>query len=195
MTSLKARVSGAWVTTAAAGAARLGGVSIPFPSGGEEPPAYETFAWPEQPTLTNGVDGGETYTMGIRFSMITGKPCYGIQWRVPDAVATPPGGAHMVSLWSVTGESLMRSKEFVPTPGVYQDILFDTPVDLLPLTNYVAAVYTRHYVFRSTAGSYPATPSGNVVGDEGRLTPNVNQVAYPAPQFSAWYYISPLMGV
>jgi hypothetical protein len=195
MATAKLRVGGAWVDTQAEGSVRVGGLWVPFGPGGA--PAYESLAWPAPPAGTDFVDAGEAYHMGIRFSMTTGKPCYGTEWRVPDTVEAPPLGDHYFTLWRVSDEALLASKAFVPTPGLTQQVLWDSLVNLDPLTFYVSAVYTRHYVFRTGSGNLPVlSPSGNVTADEGRLTGNnAGTPTYPAPAFNALYYVAPLMGV
>jgi hypothetical protein len=155
--------------------------------------AYEELVWPGVPTDTDLVDPGETYNMGIRFSLVNAKPCYGISWRVPDSVSTPPFGIHVAKIWRVSDEVQMASKEFTPTPGVSQQVLFDATVNLAALTNYVASVHTQHYVFRASGGVWPTSPSGNVVTDESRLVSSVNPATYPASAGSALYYVSPLI--
>jgi hypothetical protein len=199
MGTFKARVNGEWVETEVSGSIRVGGVTIDF--GPEEPPTdlYESLAWDLEPAGTNFEDPGETYNMGIRFGLVAAKPCYGIRWRVPDTLNTPPGGSHIVSLWRNSNQSLIAYKNIDPTPGGYQNFLFDTPTDPLATDDfYVASVYTKRYSFRASDGTYPTSPSGNVIADEGRLkadnSGSVNQL-YPAAAFSAIYYVSPLMGI
>jgi len=155
----------------------------------------ETIAWPSPPNTTDNVDTPENYNMGMRFSLVAGANCVGVQWRVPDAVETPSGGTHVVSLWSVVGEVRLAAADFTPVPGGYQQVMFASPVALSASTSYVVAVYTRHYVHR--AGAFPVTsPSGNIIGDEGKLINNNsggNPGFYPANLSNAFYYVSPIM--
>lgn len=193
---LKARVSGAWVDTEATGAVRLGGVTVPF---GPEPggPTLESVTWPDPPTLTNA-DDNTTYTMGIRFSLVTAKLCYGITWRVPDAVApTQFIGDHLAALWEVAGETRLAAQVFTPVPGGEQQILFAEPVALSAgPVQYVASVHTRRYVFRNGGGVWPTSPSGNVVTDQGKLVADSPPTVYPGGTFGTpWYYVSPLVEV
>lgn len=158
--------------------------------------AVEALAWPAEPTLTDAVDTGETYNMGGRFSLAGGGPCPGVRWRVPGSVTTPPVDGHVVAIWRVSDQTRIAAKTFVPTPGGYQDVLFDTPVTLLSGVFYVVSVYTQHYVFRNAAGLLPvSSPSGNIVMDEGRLASSgAGSSVYPNGAFSALYYVSPLIG-
>lgn len=157
--------------------------------------AYEGLAWAANPSATDLADVGATYNMGIRFALVEGADCVGIRWRVPDTVSTPPGGTHVASVWSVVGETRLRSKDFTPVPGGFQDILFDTPVTLSAATNYVAAVHTQHYVFRASGGVFPSSASGNITSDESRLVANDDPATYPSSSGSALYYVSPLVAV
>lgn len=191
---MKARIGGAWVETDKSGAVRVDGVTVPFSSG----PEVERLAWALEPAGTDYVDEGFAYNMGIQFEVDVSKPCHGVSWRVPDTVLNPPGGTHAATLWRVSDTSLVALKEFVPVPGGYQDILFDTPTAALDIADtYVAAVYTRHYVHRSPGGSpYPTSPSGNIISHEGRLVPyDFGPNVYPHATFNAWYYVSPLIEV
>jgi hypothetical protein len=198
----RVKVNGLWVDTEITGSIRVNGSTIEF--GPEDPgpdPTFESLAWAEEPAGTNFEDAGEAYNMGIRFSLVASKPCYGVRWRVPDTLNTPPGPetSHIVSLWRVSDESLITSKNIDPTPGIYQNFLFDVPTAPLETNDYyVAAVYTRRYTFRSAGGVYPSSPSGNVIADEGRLRGDNSGIIanmYPAGAFNALYYVSPLMGV
>lgn len=154
--------------------------------------ATEAIAWPAEPSLTDANDADSAYNMGIKFAVTNPVNCVGVRWRVPDSVAAPAGTNHAVSLWVTAGEVRVALKIFTPTPGVYQDILFDTPVALTATpAEYVAAVYTNHYVYRAAAGSV-STPSGNLVADQGRLTGGPN---YPTGVQSSWYYVSPILEV
>lgn len=155
--------------------------------------AYEGLSWPQTPSSTDLVDPGSTYNMGIRFHLNTPATCVGVRWRVPDSVSTPPGGTHVVSIWTVAGETRIATENVTPTPGGDQDFLFTTPVALSAATNYVAAVHTQHYVFRASGGTWPSSPSGNIVSDESRLTANDAAATYPSSAGSAWYYVSPLI--
>jgi len=194
VSTLKARVSGAWVATAAVGKVRLGGVDIPF--GGAPAPAYEALSWPAAPTFTDLSDGTSTYNMGVQFSLVSGKNCVGVRWRVPDTVATPIGGPHSIALWRVSDLALLASKTFVPAPGGYQDVLFDAPAACSTGLEYVASIYTNHYVFRAAGGNWPVTsPSGNVVADIGKLIADQPPNTYPSSSQNSYYYISPLIAL
>lgn len=185
-----------WVDTDAVGYVRDGGVWVPFgPEGG---PVYEGINWPYPPSLTDA-DDGQPYEMGIRFHLLAPKACVGARWRVPDSLIAPTGGIYYATLWYALNEQMAATKAFVPVPGGYQDILFDTPVDLdASPTEYVVSVYTRKYVYAT-----PPTPgdtwevtsaSGNVVGTKGQLALSGTH-EYPGSTFNGLYYVSPLVAV
>lgn len=165
----------------------------------------EYLTFPIEPTSTDLVDGTQAYNMGIRFSSLAaGRPCYGVRWRVPDSVSTPPGGTHAVSIWSEDTLTRLAYQEFVPVPGGYQNVFFvdglgaPAPItlDAAPAL-YVAAVYTVHYVFASRTVTPISSPSGNLSGDLGRLASfNGGAATAPIPndQFGTpWYYVSPIV--
>lgn len=196
MSRAKARVAGAWVDTDLVGAARVAGAWAPYgpPSG----PTYESLTWPNPPTSTALQDGVSTfYTMGIRFHLLAGKPCYGIRWRVPNTVTDPTAG-HSAGLFNVTTQALLTYKDFTPVPGDYQDILFDTPYTLVAAPQeYVAAVWTRYYVHSAptpASGWLVQSPSLNIRGDMGKLG-GPPRMTFPTGNFQAWYYVSPLVGL
>lgn len=160
--------------------------------------AYEALDWAEEPSLTNA-DDTQNYNMGIRFTVTEETSCLGAQWRVPDALAALINGhVYKVSIWNEVPTRLAVA-EFTPTPGVYQDVLFETPITLAPATNYIAAVYTRKYVFRASGGVYPSTPSGNGVADVGRLTASNlgpdDPGSAPTGTSTGLFYVSPLLEV
>lgn len=162
--------------------------------------AVEALTFPDPPTETDLEDGGQAYNMGIRFSLGEAGPCPGIEWRVPDSVSTPPGGTHVASLWLVDTGARVAAVDFDPSAavGTKLQIPFAEPIDLAAATEYVAAVYTVHYVFTTGTGNLPATsPSGNITGDQGRLATwagGGNPGTYPGDPFNAVYHVSPLIG-
>lgn len=197
MTSMKLRVSGDWVDSTATGSVRINGETIDYgpPDVG---PTYESIVWPNEPTLVAADDGASTfYNMGIRFHLLASKQCVGVRWRVPDTVAEPTGG-HAVGLYNVTDQSLMRSKDFTPTPGQYQDILFDTPATLsIAPQEYVVSVWTRYYVYSPPTpsdGWLVRSPSLNVRGDDGVLGGGA-RLSYPSGRFNSWYFVAPLVEI
>jgi uncharacterized protein DUF4082 len=157
----------------------------------------EALTFPIEPTATDAVDGTQAYNMGIRFTSAASRLCYGVRWRVPDSVSTPPGGTHAISIWSEDTLTRLAYKEFTPVPGGYQDILFDAAItlDAAPAL-YVAAVYTVHYSFATRTVTPISSPSGNLSGDLGRLASYNGGAAlapFPVDQFGTpWYYISPI---
>lgn len=194
MSTLRVRLDNSWIDSDKVGSVRYQGGSIAFgPSGA---PDYERLNWIEEPSLTNASDG-PTYNMGIRFTVLETKPCYGISWRVPDSVTAPSGGIFYASLYSVSPDIQIRKLAFTPTVGAYQDILFETPVDLNPALQYVVGVFTVNYVFRSAAsvGGFPITSaSGNIVADIGKLSETNDSDQVPGSNFASLYYVSPLVG-
>jgi hypothetical protein len=194
MAVAKKRVSGAWVDSTKAGFYRASGAWVAFgPSGGTS----ETITWPQEPTSTNLSDGTQTYNMGIAFTLVAGKNVLGVRWRVPDAILAPQGpDGHVASIWNASTSTRVAVKAgFTPVPGGYQNILFDTPVALTAGVTYVAAIYTRSYVFRSSTSSVTST-SGNLTVSGGRLVPyNGGGNIYPDGTSNAWFYVAPIVSV
>lgn len=191
---LKTRQSGAWVDTAQAGSVRVNGAWVEF--GGVPGPEYETITLGSVPALTDLEDGGQAYNMGVAFSVVAACDGVGVRWRVPDSVSTPPGGAHAVAIWEDGGDRIAY-QEFVPIPGGNQDILFDTPASLVT-GDYIASVYTVHYVFRTGSPSGLESPSGNLVAGSGRLgaySGGAPSAPIPSGTFDATYYVTPLTTV
>ncbi len=191
MSTLRVKVNGEWVDTEITGSVRIGDTTIEF--GPEAGPTYESLAWPEEPSGTNFTDGTLTYNMGIQFQLTNAKNCLGVRWRVPDSVETPNGQSHSVSLWN--GTTRVVSKNFVPAPGTYQDVFFDSPIALGSGITYIVTVFTQHYVFRSGDALPVSSPSGNVVADGGRLVEAAAAVEYPSGTYNALYYVSPIVEV
>lgn len=159
--------------------------------------ALEALDWPDEPANTDAEDPGQSYNMGIRFADDDGGVCAGVQWRVPDTAPAPAGGVHAVAIWDAATSTRVAYEEFTPTPGVYQDVLFVAPPTLDPApAEYVAVVYTFHYVFRASGGAPVSSVSGKLNADEGRLADyNGGSATAPFPTnvFNTWYYVSPLM--
>lgn len=195
MAIMKIRVGNAWVNTTRKGAVRYGGATIPY--GPAVVGQSESVVYPLAPTATNANDGTQTYNMGIRFFLNTAKNGLGVRWRVPDSILAPQGpDGHVVSIWNIATETRVAFKAFTPVPGGYQDILFDAPVALSASpTEYIAAVYTRSYVARTTTDSV-VSPSGNLTVSGGKLVPyNGGANIFPDGNFGSWYYVSPIVSV
>lgn len=190
---LHARKAGAWVDSTQAGMVRYNGSWENFgPSGFD----YEAIDWGTTPSNTDANDGSQAYNMGVEFSLVASKDIVGVQWRVPDSVVNPQGFSHNVSLWDVNSEVRLANKDFTPVPGGLQDILFDLPYAGVLSVNYIAAVYTNHYVFRSGSPAGLDSPSGNVVASSGVLVPyNSGPNIFPDGSFSSIYYVSPLVAL
>lgn len=190
----KARVSSGWVDTILTGYAMVGGLMVPFGPGGG--PSLEALAWPSPPQDTEENDGTQNYNMGVRFTVTDAQDCAGVEWRVPDNVATPAGGFFAASVWDMDTTRLAYV-EFEPVEGDYQQILFDAPVTLDP-ADYVAAIYTQTYVYRSGTPAGIQTPSGNVTAVQGRLATYGGGAAtapFPDQTTNLQLYVSPLMVV
>jgi len=187
----------AWVASNLSGKARTGSFDFAFapPAGG---PAYEGFAWPDPPTLTNGNDSGQIYTMGTMYSLVAQQPHYGVRWTVPTVLTSAPTGGWVASIWKDSDGSLLASKTFNPVghEGTDLDVLFDASINP-PIGQYfIATVCTRDYTFRSRSigGDICTSPSGNVIANASRLA-GTSGNAFPSGTFAAVYYVSPLIGV
>jgi hypothetical protein len=165
--------------------------------------ALEALAWPDEPADTDEVDGGQSYNMGTLFGIAAGGTpvdCHGVQWRVPDVVSAPAGGVHAVALWNEDTGVRLAYKEFTPAPGGYQDVLFDAPVAIAALTEYVATIYTSHYVYRPSSppsGWHIFSPSGNIDAYQTRLLADNSgaaSVGLGVVTAALWFYVAPLTG-
>lgn len=195
MTAVKVRSGGAWVDSQITEKVRIGGAWVEFSPGGV---TYEVITWvPSTPADTDENDGDQGYNMGASFTTTAAVQCTGVQWRVPDTVATP-WGTHAVGLWTAGGTRLAL-KTFTAVTGGYQDILFDSAQSLSAATTYVATVYTNHYVF-TTGGTVAGalSPSGNLTGVTGRLVADNSGAAsagFPSSTTSLNFYVSPICEV
>lgn len=191
MSRLNTRTAGAWAPSSSSGAARVAGAWVPFGPDVDPGDTYERVTWPAPPSSTDLVDGSSLYNMGLRFALVAPQACAGITWRAPDTTPDPPGG-HLASVWNWDTGVRLASKAFTPTPGVDQDVVFDSPLSLTTGVNYAAAVYTGHYVFHTGTWNV-TTPSGNAQGDRGVLVADAGADAFPDDLFNSWYYVGPLM--
>lgn len=191
---LKARVSGAWVTTGETGLYRNSGAWVPFGPSGDP---YETIAWPLPPDDTHELDGTQAYLMGVRFTVLTTQDCAGVEWRVPDSVAAGvPGTDFGVALHDMGGTRL-KEAVFTPVAGTLQRVLFAAAATLTA-ADYIASVYTRDYVYSTDGAAGFETPSENVIAVSGRLIPfNGGFATAPVPSDNTTliFHVSPLMVV
>lgn len=194
MARMKLRVAGAWVDSNRRGKVNYQGSDLVYgpPTG----PTYETVGL-GTPTLTDLQDGDQAYNMGMEFSLVASRLAYGVRWRVPDSVVTPPAGTHAVAIWNDDTNVRVGYKEFTPVPGGFQDILFDSAVSVSSGVNYVVSVYTTKYVFKAGAPSGLTSPSGNIVAGTGRLAGyngGASNAPIPEDSFSSTYFVTPLVG-
>lgn len=160
--------------------------------------ATEAIDWtPPEPTTTDANDGTQCYNMGALFDVAEESECPGIEWRVPDTLATPAGAeaTHGISLWEDVSGALLAREPITPTPGAKQAFLFTTPVTLLPGVDYIAGVYTNHYVYSAGSPAGDASPSGVVTIKGGRLTSyngGANTAPRPGDVANLTFYVGPL---
>lgn len=168
----------------------------------------ETLSWPYPPTLTNGYDSGQAYSLGTRFTVTVGQPCHGVEWRVPDSTDNPPDAFYNITLWDVATQAILRQTvllaPYAPVAGGYQQFLFrdgsdaPNPYNLVAGTEYVVTVHTRRYTF-STPDEPPSTwevfsPSGQMRAFQSHLIPSGSTNLFPVDTYHAWYYVSPIIG-
>jgi hypothetical protein len=161
--------------------------------------ALESIAWPAPPEVADANDGTQCYNMGRVFSLTADAPVVGVEWRVPDSVATP-NGPHAIALWDQTSGIRLAYKEVTPTPGAPEQFLFDVG-DIHPgLTTetLVASVYMNHYCYNTSEHIGATSPSGTVVADEMLLIPfNGGAALAPIPDSGTTlnFYVSPIVDV
>lgn len=160
----------------------------------------EALAWPNPPTLTTG-DDGVSYNLGVSFTITASQSCTGVQWRVPDSLTNAPvGGSYAMSIWDDSNGSRLAFQTIDPSglAGTTHNFLFGSPV-ALSAGKYVAAIFTRPYVFRSDNPSGVTTPSGSATANEGRLVSfssgSASTATFPDVNFTATYYVSPLIAL
>jgi hypothetical protein len=177
---------------------------------GEAPiPSHESLDWGDTPAVPDGVDGSSYYALGAQFNLSTGfhRDCLGIEWN-PAPTNTPNPGSptvsHSAMLFRVSDGARLAYKEFTPVPGVKNEIFFDSSVPLLGFgeEEYVAVIYTHHYVFRTPpggAGTWEVlSPSGMIHHTTSRLydtptPPTTLSVSFGT--FNAWYFVSPIVAL
>lgn len=161
--------------------------------------ADESITWPAPPDVTNATDGAQSYNMGRVFTLTEDAPVVGVEWRVPDALTTPPSGAvYGIALWDETTSDRLAFKAVTPTPGGYQQFLFDEADfhDGLTTETLQVTIYTNHYVYAAGDDAGSTSPSGTIVAGASRLAEN-NAGAGSAPRpinpTTLNFYVSPIV--
>jgi hypothetical protein len=159
--------------------------------------ALESIAWPAPPGVTDANDATQCYNMGRVFTLTADAPVVGVEWRVPDSVATP-NGPHAIALWDVTSGTRLAYQEITPTPGGVEQFLFDVGDIHNGLTSEVllAAVYMNHYCYNTSEMIGATSPSGTIVADEMLLIPfNGGAATAPIPDNATTlnFYVGPII--
>lgn len=164
--------------------------------------ANESISWPAGPSVTDASDGTQCYNMGRAFTLTADSPVVGVEWRVPDSVATP-NGPHAVAIWANGTRVAFRT--VTPTPGGLQQFIFD-PADYLDGIGYdglttdalLAAVYMNHYCYNTSEHIGATSPSGTIVAGDMLLIPfNGGASGAPIPDNGTGlnFYVSPIISL
>ncbi|PZG14423.1 hypothetical protein C1I95_21775 [Micromonospora craterilacus] len=153
-----------------------------------------TFDWDEPPELPDAVDPGQSYALGLRWTLLVDAPIPGVEWQVPQ---TLPSGLCAAALWSDAG-SLLAAVDFTPPPesaGQRLKIHFDGGAyPGVADTVYRASVFTPDRYVATTNYGWPVTIPGVMAttSDNGYLT---GSAAFPAAQSgnSANFHVSPIV--
>lgn len=162
--------------------------------------------------LPNNSDGGAAgITTAITTQFLSAGNVTGIQYRAPDTAT----GTWMIAMWEVTATddtpagTLLASKTVTVSPGVFQDLLFDTPVAIVPTTKvYRFGVWNSQGRYVATLGVFSGfditSPGGFIKawhnGDDtvglgsirnGSFKDNA-ALTYPALGGGAWYGMGPV---
>lgn len=147
------------------------------------------------PANPDNSDGGQVYVFGCEWQSSVAGSCIGGRWRRP--TNAPTGNLYML-LYEKDNTTPLASKLFTLPAAGDNDILFDTPVAILPNTRYISAVLANRYAF--TLGGWPFTsgPDSYMTapsGVNGRLvTTTANTPTYPTNIHgsAANFFIGPL---
>lgn len=162
--------------------------------------------------LPDNSDGGAAgITTAVTVQLQSAGSITGVQYRAPNTAT----GTWMIALWEVTATddtpagTLLTSKTVAVTPGVFQDLLFDAPVAITPLTKlYRVGVWNSQGRYVATLGVFSGfditSPGGFIKawhnGDDtvglgsirnGSFKDNA-ALSYPALGGGAWYGMGPI---
>lgn len=103
----------------------------------------------DQVPAETAADDGTPFTLGTLITADTAGTVDGIRWRFP---AVLPDGSVVGVLYAydteTTGTELASATFVAPVAGVWNTVLFASPVGISALTKYVAAVWTPNkYVY------------------------------------------------
>ena len=129
-------------------------------------------------------------TAGMKFQFDTAGVVTGIRVQV-FTVGDPTWEAYLFS----AGGTMLASKDFTAAVG-WNDVIFDTPVSVVPATIYVAAFWqpTNGYSGGQFV-AYPGQISGNVTGIAGSATYAATRDIFPGTASAAAWGVSPIFRV
>lgn len=105
------------------------------------------------PSSTN-LNDSQPFQLGVKFRTSVGKPCTGVEWRVPDTV---PSAGTTISLWSAAGSRLATASVSYASGGALVKKYFAAAVNLTANTDYYASVFTPDRYVASANFTWPHT--------------------------------------
>lgn len=177
---LKARVSGAWITTDKAGAVRLSGSTIPF--GPSDPdPGDQTIFGAEVPA--NTAEDGFALSQGVRFkSSHAGVITAGRWW----CGASPPTAAK-AAIYRESDQTQLGSATFGTLTGLsWNTVNFAPSITIAAETWYRAVCWTANrYPY---TGSYPWPHTSGDLTATGAYFTAAADLAYPTTATSLNFF-------
>src|ERR1035437_7490928 len=128
-----------------------------------------------------------TYTLGSIFSSLEPGNILGVRFY-KDATNI---GAHIGTLWSITGTNLAQVTFSGETASGWQYQAFGAPYPIVVGVQYVVSCYMPNH-YSSTNGTPPVivgTIFGNPLSASGAWTPSAPGNAFPNSAFAAYYFV------
>lgn len=143
MPSLKYRSGGGWAVSGLSGAVTFGGDRIPFgpPTGGGTITEFFTFPTPVNPDWSDS-----NTNVAVRFAVEENGDFMGVRYWRP---ATPFVGGTVFGFNDDTLAVIAPpvAEDAGQSLGAWNEVLFTTPVAIVPGVNYLACYHTNRYGF------------------------------------------------
>lgn len=165
------------------------------------PTVYQNLFTTQNVPVNLDANDNTDYSLGTLFSADAAGKVYGVRWYFPGTLPDAPVVGVLYSWTSDAAGTEVARVTFANAQTGWNEMLFNTPVDITANTKYLVAVWTSdHYV--STGGTFASAgiTNGDLTAPQdvsgahnGKLLSGVGSPAYPTGTFGSNCYFADVL--